>query len=66
MKFISEQEYTPVTLRDYAQLVMNSTLLPNKPVILTFDDRFADFYNSALPILQEFHFPATLFVVTDN
>lgn len=65
MKFISDQGYTPITVKDYAQSVRNSEPFPAKPVILTFDDGFADFYNSALPILQEFNFPATLFVVTD-
>ncbi len=66
MKLISEQGYTPITVKDFAQLMRNSSPLPNKPIILTFDDGFADFYNSAFPILQGFHFPATLFVVTEN
>jgi len=65
MKLIFDQGYTPITVKDYAQLVRKSSSLPDKPVILTFDDGFVDFYNSAFPILQEFHFPATIYVVTD-
>jgi peptidoglycan/xylan/chitin deacetylase (PgdA/CDA1 family) len=66
MKLISDQGYTPITVKDFAKIVRNSLPLPNKPVILTFDDGFADFYHSAFPILQRFYFQATLFVVTDN
>ena len=66
MKLISNQGYTPITVGGYAQLVKSSSLLPDKPVILTFDDGFADFYSAAFPILQEYNFPATLFVVTDH
>jgi peptidoglycan/xylan/chitin deacetylase (PgdA/CDA1 family) len=65
MKYILDQGYTPITVNDYAQLVRSSSPLPDKPVILTFDDGFGDFYNSAFPILQEFRFPATIYVVTD-
>jgi peptidoglycan/xylan/chitin deacetylase (PgdA/CDA1 family) len=66
MKLISDQGYTPITVADYARKISTPASLPEKPVIITFDDGFADFYISALPILQEFHFLATLFVVTSD
>jgi peptidoglycan/xylan/chitin deacetylase (PgdA/CDA1 family) len=66
MKLISDLGYTPITVEDYTQIAGNHLPLPDKPIILTFDDGFADFYFSAFPVLQEFHFPATLFLVTDN
>lgn len=38
--------------------------LPERAVVLTFDDGFADFHTNALPLLQEHGFTATLFVTT--
>lgn len=40
--------------------------LPEKVVALTFDDGYADFETTVLPILEEFSAPATLFVVGDR
>jgi len=37
--------------------------LPERTVVLTFDDGFADFYSSAAPVLRMLKLPATLFVL---
>ena len=36
-----------------------------KTIILSFDDARLDFYTRAMPILQKYHLPATLNVITD-
>jgi hypothetical protein len=38
--------------------------LPQNCVVITFDDGYFDFYQQALPILQEYEFPATLYLAT--
>ncbi len=38
--------------------------LPPRPVVLTFDDAYADFYSAALPVLRDHDFCATLYVPT--
>lgn len=39
--------------------------LPGRSVVLTFDDGYRNFYEHALPVLQEYGFPAAVFVITD-
>lgn len=38
--------------------------MPGRPVVITFDDGFADFYSAALPVLRQYGFTATLYVAT--
>ena len=39
--------------------------LPEKPVIITFDNGYADFYKNVYPILQKYNIKVTLLVITD-
>jgi len=38
--------------------------LPSRPVVLTFDDGYADFFTAAIPIMQSHGFTATDFVIS--
>lgn len=38
--------------------------IPSKSVVITFDDGFRDNFTNAYPILQRYHVPATVFLVT--
>jgi peptidoglycan/xylan/chitin deacetylase (PgdA/CDA1 family) len=40
-------------------------VLPDNPVVITFDDGLADNYTVAYPILKKYDLPATVFVVPD-
>ena len=44
----------------------NAVTLPAKPIVLTFDDGYADNYNNAFPLLKKHGFTATLFMVGIN
>lgn len=57
--------YQTITLYDlYAHLAQGAPL-PEKPVILTFDDGYRDNYENAFPLLKERGMTATFFIVSD-
>jgi peptidoglycan/xylan/chitin deacetylase (PgdA/CDA1 family) len=55
--------YSSGTLHDVVNGLSGHRYSQRKRLVLTFDDGTADFLEYALPVLQEFHFSATLFVV---
>ncbi|MCZ7667599.1 MAG: polysaccharide deacetylase family protein [Chloroflexi bacterium] len=65
MAYLAENGYTPIDLYQLSAAITAKTDLPDKPVILTFDDGYLDNYENAFPVLQEFGFPGTFFIITD-
>jgi len=65
MAFLSENGYTPVDLNTLSLAIVNQVSLPEKPVIITFDDGYRDAYEFAYPILQKYGFKGTFFVITE-
>lgn len=65
MEYLHQQAFTPITVSQLVRIwAKGEGSLPAKPVVLTFDDAFLDFYTAALPILQRYSFTATLYVPT--
>jgi peptidoglycan/xylan/chitin deacetylase (PgdA/CDA1 family) len=56
--------YQTITLDDLVAALREDRPLPPHPVILTFDDGYADFYTTAYPILARYGLRATSFVIT--
>ena len=50
--------------RNIRVLTLGEALETPGTVALTFDDAYENFYGEALPVLEQFGFPATVFVVT--
>lgn len=65
MKFLKDEGYTTVTLDDLTSVWKFGTPLPEKSIVLTFDDGYEDFYTAAFPILTKYNFKATIYIVTD-
>lgn len=65
LELLEKWGYTPITFADHALICAGELLPPKKPIILTFDGGYADVYNQAFPILQEFGMHAVVFVTAD-
>jgi peptidoglycan/xylan/chitin deacetylase (PgdA/CDA1 family) len=64
LQYLADNGYTPIDLYDLILAVTRQAALPPKPVILTFDDGYLDHYTNAFPLLREYGFKATFFIIT--
>ncbi|PAZ16109.1 polysaccharide deacetylase [Streptomyces sp. SA15] len=64
MAVIAELGFTPVTTAALAARWRSGRPLPERPVLITFDDGYEGVHRHALPVLAEHGFAATLFVST--
>lgn len=63
LKLIDSLNFTPITFMDYQLYLEDQLTLPEKPIILTFDEGHLDTYEVALPILREFGMKAVIYVI---
>ncbi len=56
--------YQPVRIGDIEAAAAGKKALPEKALLLTFDDGYLSFYKTVYPILRAFDWPAVLSVVT--
>gem|GEM_PF-535471 len=64
MDWLAANGYNPVDFNDLRAYFSGVTPLPAKPVVLTFDDGYADLYTTAYPILQAHKFKGVAYIVT--
>ena len=64
LAFLVDHGFTGLTFADLGDAFRTGRALPKRPVVLTFDDGYADFVREAWPILRRYEFPATVFVTT--
>jgi peptidoglycan/xylan/chitin deacetylase (PgdA/CDA1 family) len=65
MKWLYDNGYQTITVTALADLMRNGGEIPQRPVLITFDDGNLDNYQYAYPILKKYGFVATLYMV-DN
>jgi len=65
LAWLRDNGYTAIDYYDLTMAIVGYSELPEKPVLLTFDDGYLDNYTNAFPLLQEYGFKGTFFVITE-
>lgn len=66
MKFIKTNNYKTLTLDEFYDFVQGNKNLPQKCVLITFDDGRKNLYVKAYPILKKYNLNAVSFIITSK
>ena len=66
MEFLKEFGYTPLLSADLVAIHKGAAAMPDKPVMITFDDGYWSNYSIAYPILQQTGMKAVISVIAHN
>jgi peptidoglycan/xylan/chitin deacetylase (PgdA/CDA1 family) len=65
LAYLRDAGFNTVTAGELAAILGDGAgSLPERPVVLTFDDGYADFYSHGLPLLKQNGFTGTIFMTT--
>lgn len=63
MRALSKAGYVPISIGHFMEWLGGQRKLPSNPLLLTFDDGYLGVYEYAVPILEEYAWPFTVFLV---
>ena len=66
IEYLVENDYYFPTWEEVRQYVEGDLLLPEKSVVLTFDDGAKSFLDLGIPVFEKYKVPATSFLITSN
>jgi len=66
MNYLIENGFTSITTRELVNAILEGGNLPQKPVIITFDDGNENIYLHAFPIMEEFGLTGTLYLISNR
>ena len=64
MKYLVDHGYHTISPDELYAFLEGKGTLPDRPVLITFDDGYVDNYTNAYPILKKYNLKATIFIVT--
>ncbi|MBC8015896.1 MAG: polysaccharide deacetylase family protein [Sporomusaceae bacterium] len=64
MEYLYKNGYTTITPDQLMSYLKSGKQLPDKPILITFDDGYLDNYTNAYPIMKKYGFTATIFIIT--
>ena len=66
IKILLENGYTIISMKELDEANNYKKELPNKPIIITFDDGYYSNYEYIYPILKKYNIKASIFIITDK
>lgn len=66
LKYLAENHYTTVTMSDLVNYVYHGIPLPEKPIVLSFDDGYLNNYVYVLPLLEKYHMKMVFSIIGKN
>lgn len=63
-QFFKNNGISPISFSQLRNFVKNGTPLPDKPIIITFDDGQKSFLTKVVPLIEEYQYPANINIVT--
>jgi peptidoglycan/xylan/chitin deacetylase (PgdA/CDA1 family) len=66
LRWLKSRGYTSILPTDWLNYVSHGNALPKRPLLLTFDDAYADLAECCFPLLEKYGFTAVVFVPTAN
>ena len=66
IKIFLENRYTIISMKELADANNGKTELPDKTMVITFDDGYYSNYEYIYPILKQYQVKASIFIVTDK
>lgn len=65
MEYLDKMGYHTITPAELTDALENGAALPEKPILITFDDGYEDNYANAYPVLRQYNMKATIFLISD-
>lgn len=65
MQYLNNHGYNTISPDELQGFLLDGRPLPDNPILITFDDGYADNYQYAYPILKEHNMKASIFLVSD-
>lgn len=65
MKYLSDNGYHTISPQELYAHLANGADLPEKPILISFDDGYKDNYQNAFPILKKYQQTAMIFLISD-
>jgi peptidoglycan/xylan/chitin deacetylase (PgdA/CDA1 family) len=65
LEYLAANGYTALSLDELLAAQTGAAPLPARPVLLTFDDGYVDFYTQAAPLLRQYGMKATAYIPSD-